>query len=241
MKRSRLLVVGVALAGALVLFPSAGAAYIAPTLVALTATGPSPSGLKTYATDLLIFDNQDSVTHTVVFANGRCTLPVAPGQEIGPGGSQVLQGGQQPAPTPAGCPHDFTAYAGSYAYTVDASSRGTIDVRLDRRTVTLTAPSHDVRLGARLTLHGEVHFGGDFGQMVLRAPFPVAIYARHGSRPYRRIALLPASGHTGYFWHLTVRPGARTTYVAELKGQGNARGKIWSNAKSSPFTVRVAS
>lgn len=241
MKRSRLLVVGVALAGALVLFPSAGAAYIAPTMVELTATGPSPSALKTYATDLLIFDNQDSVTHTVVFANGRCTLSVAPGQEIGPGGSQVLQGGQQPAPTPAGCSHDFTVYAGSYAYTVDGSSQGTIDVRANRRSVSLTAPSHDVRLGAQLTLHGEVHFGGDFGQMVLNAPFPVVIYARHGGQPYRRIALLRASGHTGYFWHLTVRPGARTTYLAELRGQGGARGRIWRDAKSSPFTVRVAS
>jgi hypothetical protein len=39
-------------------------------------------------------------------------------------------------------------------------------------------------------------------------------------------------------WQLTVKPGVTTTYLAEVTGQ-LPRGRIWTNAKSSLFTVRV--
>jgi hypothetical protein len=33
----------------------------------------------------MVFHNEDFVTHTVVFANGLCSLTVTPGERVGPG------------------------------------------------------------------------------------------------------------------------------------------------------------
>jgi hypothetical protein len=97
-------------------FPSDGAADGQYVSVALTATGPSPSTVRMYPiSDLLVFVNQDSVAHTVVFADGNCSpnaLNVLPGEQAHCTG---LSNPQNPG---SRWPH----YVGSYAYTSMARS-----------------------------------------------------------------------------------------------------------------------
>jgi plastocyanin len=205
--------------------------FVGPCVITLTGTGPSPSTLTMHAWRGLSFINTDSVTHTVVFANGLCYLTLTPGEQTngGPG---------------AYCKSDFTAYAGTYAYTVDGKFPGTVITRPLRRSVTLTAGAHTIRSGRRLTLHGEVTW--QHGGLVFRPPFPVIVLARHNSRqPFKPIATLSARFHGGVTpdkngFRLIVQPGVTTTYIAEATGQlPQARGEVWTPAKSRPFTVRV--
>jgi plastocyanin len=81
-----IVVAAIGAAAGLFASPSNGASSVCPTpppewgpafrcLVSLTATGPSPSTVKLHPGDVLLFRNDDSVTHMVVFANG-CTFPV---------------------------------------------------------------------------------------------------------------------------------------------------------------------
>lgn len=235
--RRWLLITSVAFVGALATLglPSDASAYSNWTSVVLTAAGPSPSTLTTGATDTLVFDNTDSVTHTVSFANPACTFSVPPGYEVGPGG-QVLNSGQKSL-VPV-CSTDFTFYAGTYAYTVDGTHSGTIVATALTRGVTLTARAHLVRRGEPLTLHGRVWFGGNLGPgCCTRAPFPVMVFARYDGGPPKLIAALPARRD---FWHLLVRPGVPTVYFAEVSGQ-LPEGQIWTQqpARSHSFAVRI--
>jgi len=244
-RRSWLLIASVALVGVLALlgFVSAGSAYANWTSVLLTATGPSPSTLTTYATDVLVFANQDAITHTVTFTNPGCSFAVPPGYEIGPGGQTINEGQQQLPPV---CPShpNFTFYAGTYAYTVDGKYAGTIVTNPVPRSVTLTARTHEVRRGTQLRLHGVVQFGGNFGPgCCTTAPFPVKVYARYlGSPALKQIATVHTSGDdAASYWHLRVRPGVRTTYIAEVTGQLQ-QGQIWPRQPSwsHPFTVQIS-
>ena len=118
--------------------PSSGVCYKGPPcFVSLTAAGPSPSRMTMPVADDLIFENTDSVAHTVVFANGLCTLTLPPSTQ-----EWFL------------CNPHFPTYVGSYAYTVDGKFPGTAVVRPLRRSVSLTARRHGIRRGTRLTLHG---------------------------------------------------------------------------------------
>jgi len=101
MVRRRWLIAQLALVGelALLAFPAAGSAF-AGVPIALTATGPVPAVQTVSTVTYPLWINQDTVTHTVAFANGRCTVQVAPGAN-------------------AGCPKGFSSGAGDYAYTVD--------------------------------------------------------------------------------------------------------------------------
>jgi hypothetical protein len=113
------------LLGALILvFPSGGSALSA-AFVALTPSGPSPIVLTIPAGMHPVWNNNDQVPHTVVFANGLCSFQLAPG-------------------TYGQCNFEFSA--GRYPYTVDGTTQASVVVNaLPPPTVTLTARSHTIR------------------------------------------------------------------------------------------------
>jgi plastocyanin len=171
-RRSWLLIAEVALLGGLaaVAFPSSGSGYISPKSVSLTATGPSPSTLKMGAGNSLSFDNAGSVSHTVVFANGLCSLTIAPRKQS-----------------------DTCAYlaffVGSYAYSVDGKAPGMVDTTPAFRSVTLSARTHEIRRGERLTLHGRATWDNTCCEFATKAPFPVTVLARYaGTQTFKEIA-----------------------------------------------------
>jgi hypothetical protein len=74
-----------------------------------------------------------------------------------------------------------------------------------------------------------------------KAPFPVIVLARYaGAHAFKAIATVTMPGGVDVqdSWHLKVRPGVATTYIAELTGQLPG-GQIWQHATSRPFTVRM--
>jgi hypothetical protein len=244
-----LVVVTVALAAAAGLLASTSTS--APPVcvrdcVSLTATGPSPSTLKMVAAGGMYFDNADSVTHTVVFANGLCSLTLTPGQAGGPG----VYVNEVPHPN---CKHNFPFYVGSYAYTVDGRFPGTVVTTPLRRFVTLTARTHTIRRGTGLSLHGQVTTGDcnpGPGPTKLDPLPPASVLARHDRRhPFERIATVPVKytltqrkvcgqQKVEWVWKLKVQPAATTTYIAKVTGQ-SPRGQLWTKARSRPFTVRI--
>jgi hypothetical protein len=188
----------------------------------------------------LDFVNNDSVNHTVVFANGLCSLTVTPGEQEGGGIGAYCKD------------FNFTRYAGSYAYTVDGTFPGTVVTTPMRRVVTLIARTHDIRGGTRLALRGRVSFYCP-GPCSARELSSVTVLARNGSKhPFRPIATVnPRHLQVHYrgpgidatirgSWNLTVQPGGTTTYIAKVTGRV-PQGRIWTDAKSRPFTVRIRS
>ena len=235
-KRSWLLIAEAALVGALaaLAFPTDGSGYVNSFGVVLTATGPSPSTLKMEAGAYMLFSNKDSVSHTVVFADGLCSLTLIPGEVVGPGNS--VNGSSHPD-----CNDNFPFWVGSYAYTVDGKVSGAVVTVPAGRSVTLTARTHKIRHGERLRLHGEVLWNNQCCDLTSKVPFPVMVLARHDpDRPYKQIAVRAVRrGAHGYVWQLQVRPGAATTYIAVANGQ-LAEGAIWKPAQSHPFSVRLS-
>jgi hypothetical protein len=207
--------------------------------VSLTATGPSPSTLTAPATSNLSFDNTDSAPHTVVFANGLCSITLNPGEQGGPGSVE------------AGVPHpdcndNFSFFVGNYPYTVDGKFAATVTTTPLRRVVTLTARTHAIRHGTRLTLHGQVSwFDYNPNTFLMREQFRVVVLARQDSRhAFKPITTGrvwssqvygPSGLGIGYAWKRKVKPGAKTTYIAKVTAQP----WIWSSAQSRPFTVRI--
>jgi hypothetical protein len=165
--------------------------------------------------------NQDTVTHTVAFANGRCTIQVAPDGV-------------------ASCPTAFSSGPGDYAYTVDGTAQASVVVQLAGRTVTLGARTHKIAGGAQLTLRGRLT---SFVPLPSPGPAsPVTVLARPDRmHPFRRIAavkpkIVHSKGSFGELrWHLRVRPRARTIYIAEA----DTDPQTWQRAWSKPFRVRV--
>jgi plastocyanin len=214
-RRSWLLIAGVALVGVLaaLAFPSAGSGLVSSELISLTSSGPSPSTLKMDAGRYLLFSNTDSVTHSVVFANGLCSLTVTPGERVGPASS--VNGSQHPD-----CDDNFSFCVGSYAYTVDGKFPGTLETMPAYRAVTLRARTHRIRRGERLTLHGRAMWDNNATSLATQAAFQVIVLARyagsHTLEPIATVAISP--GDASGLWHLKVRPGIATTYIAELNG-----------------------
>jgi hypothetical protein len=248
------LVAAVAAAAGLLASPSNSASSECPKgipgwpgcLVSLTATGPSPSTVRMAASWRLEFRNTDSLAHRVVFANG-CSLTLTPG-ELG----VVYLGG--------GPCNSFSSYVGSYAYTVDGKFAGTVVSKPLRRFVTLTARTHTIRGGARLSLHGQVARSDRGSWLNVTLPVLVVVLARHNSKqPFEPIATVRArfqgsltnSTHyqARYRWKLNVEPDGTTTYLAKVTSQrwcvrpaslcAHPRGQLWTNPKSRPFTVRI--
>jgi hypothetical protein len=183
------------------------------------------------------FSNQDSVTHTVVFANGLCSVTLPPGA----GGYHYRGDG-------GFCDNAF--YPGRYPYMVDGKFPGTVVTVPVRRSVTLTARTHTIRGGTRLTLHGQVDPPGRKYPVSnppgWRTNVSVIVLARHNrDHPYRPIATVNPGlmakdpGNWRQDWTLTVQPGQTTTYIGEVTAQLPQGQIFWANAKSRPFTVRI--
>jgi hypothetical protein len=128
MGRRRRFSLQLALAGVLaaLVFPADGSALRA-VAIALTPTGPSPAVLTIPAGLYPVWFNNDTVPHTVVFANGSCSIQVAPGAL---GQCTNRYGG---------------GYVGEYAYTVDNTFQASIVTVADGRSVSLTARQHTIR------------------------------------------------------------------------------------------------
>jgi plastocyanin len=213
-----------------VAFPASGSALLAPVVVTLTATGPSPAVLTLPAGDYVAWTNQDTVPHTVTFANERCSVQV------------------QPGPGWVACPSGFASGLGAYQYTVDGTTQASIDVVALGRTVSLAARSHKIDRGATLTLHGKLAVATLGSPPVFDGPrMPVTVLVRPDRHhPFHRIAVVTAKphhsqdpNHTYSVWQLHVRPGANKIYIAEAKSQPPG-GQYWQRAWSKPFRVRVS-
>jgi hypothetical protein len=220
-RRWRLIAQVAVLGAVIVAFPSAGSALVAQLPIYLTPNGPSPSVLNLGAgARSPLWINQDQVTHTVAFANGLCSLQLAPGQQ-------------------GECSNDFFQSVGQYAYTVDGTVQASVIVRLNGRTVTLTATSHTMMRGAQLTLHGELAAAIPLPGPSLQ---PVIVLARHDrDHAFRRIAIVRprAEGRPLHaIWRLRVGPRTGTTYIAEARFQPDF-GPYWQNATSGTFKVVV--
>jgi plastocyanin len=215
---------------------SDGSAAAKAVTVVLTATGPSPSVVRMQVLSAafgggLEFVNNDAVSHTVLFAHGRCSISVPPG------GPERFE---------HGCGHDFLQFRGSNSYAEDGSFPGKVNVVGFGRSVSLTARTHSIRLGGRVNLHGQLKFDlGPDGSLCTEA-FPLRILARQNpNQAFKRVAMFsvrppkknlkPTHNGCAYTWQLTVRPGERTTYVVEV----NAIARLYEPATSRPFTVLV--
>ena len=227
MVRRRWLITQVALLGTLVaLALPASSSALRAEFIFLTPTGPSPAALTIVAGMYPVWENQDTVAHTVTFSSG-CSIKVAPG-DIG----QIGQ-----------C--DVAHVAGDYPYTVDGTSQASVTVVPDGRIVTLTAERHEFRLGSKVRLHGTLAIGGLSPPESYGPRMPVTVYARpQGHRWWYRFAVvmseplerpaLPAHS----VWHLWVRPHGNTTYRVAANSQPRD-GQIWDNAQSRPFGLYV--
>lgn len=232
MVRHRWLIVQLALVGALALlaFPGASSALRPEFVISLTTTGPSPAVLSVPATlGQVWFSNTDTVTHTVDFANGSCSLQIAPG------------GREQ-------CTSGFMGYVGDYPYTVDGTSQAELVVEAVGRWVSLGARSHTIHRGNQLRLHGRLREqNSNWSPPSAGIPQPVIILGRrNGHHPFRRIAVVTAKVHRPtkgapfgeLLWQLRVRPQRHMIYIAEAKSQPKG-GTVWQQASSKPFRVRV--
>lgn len=177
------------------------------------------------SSELLALQQHRFGAPTVVFANGLCSLTVAPQQS-------------------SECDNNPTFYVGTYAYTVDGRFAGTVVTSPLRRAVNLTAPRHVIPRGTSLTLHGRVSWF-DYNPFLPRPRFRVIVLARHdgehvfkpvttgrlwSSQPFER-----PNGSISYSWKRKVHPGETTTYVAKVTGYQ----WFWSDATSRAFTVRI--
>lgn len=228
MVRRRWLLAQVALLGVLaaLALPSSGSA-LAAAFITLTPTGPSPAVLTIPAFMYPVWQNQDSVAHTVTFANGECSVQIAPGA-IGQ------------------CTNAFATGVGDYAYTVDGTVQASIVLAAVGRTVSLGARTHAIDRGSPVRLHGRLRVQTG-SPPAFEGPRQAVIVLARADRhhPFHRIKVVTAKPHRSQIpgdaysvWQLRVRPGANKIYIAEANSQP-AGGQVWQDAWSRPFRVRV--
>jgi hypothetical protein len=233
MVRRRCPIVQLALVAALALlaFPAAGSALRPVFVISLTPVGPSPAVLKVPAgLGPVWFSNTDTVAHTVAFANGSCSIQVAPG-------------------TRGRCTSGFMSFVGDYPYAVDGTSQADLVIEAVGRSVSLRARSHAVRRGSQLRLHGRLQeANSNWSPPSAGSPQPIIVLARSDRyHAFHRIAVVRAKLHPPtknapfgeLLWQLRVRPRARTIYIAEANSQPRG-GQVWQRAWSKPFRVRVS-
>lgn len=222
MRCSRLIAQAAFLAALMFAFPPAGSAF-SGALVVLTPTGASPAVLTIPAGMYPLWTNNDHVTHTVTFANGLCSLQVAPGDV-------------------QGC-NDEPWVAGQYAYTVDGTIQASVVVNaLPPPTVSLTARSHTIPRGrAQVRLHGTLNPSTCCGPPIFVLRMPIIVLARHDRHhPFRPIATvrsekrMPYGG--GFAWQLNLHPKTKTIYIAEVNYQPQGE-QGQRPAWSRPFKV----
>jgi plastocyanin len=195
---------------------SRGEASLATVTVSLRADGPSPSVARlTAGLAAPSWVNEDSSPHTVSFLNGQCTFLLSPNAR-------------------QTCTRAFWRYVGRYEYSVDGID-AMLDVGAASRKVSLTVPSHLIRRGASLLLHGDLTYSS---YLSLPSPQPVVVMARPlGATAYHRIARITTRlQHEQPLWQLRVHPRTTTTYLVEANAQP-ADGQIWQYAQSEPVTV----
>jgi len=181
----------------------------------------------------VLFVNHDSVAHTVVLhknphARWTCSL--------GPAGASPPDSDQ--------CENGNLGFVSSQSYTVDGKFPGKVVVVGLTRSVSLTARTHAVALGGRLTLHGQVTYENQ-GDPICRFSNLVRVLARNNrSEPFKRLAMFTITppkntratkNRCTLPFQFTVRPGTATTYVAKATGAA----RVWRVATSRPFTVLV--
>jgi hypothetical protein len=227
------LVATIVLGAALVMLAAAASGSAQGTkviVVSLTASGPKPIAATKLPDDQLEFVNDDSVNHRVVLVRGprrTCSLDLLPG-----GIGQCHDGG----PT----------VVGNYPYTVDGRIPATVRVKGYRKEVTLTADTHTIRAGDALDLHGRLIYDNGTAGCGDAFQFQVRILDRHGhGRPFERIATVRVGGFNhpaaprgdlcAYAWHLALRPGSATSYIAESIDHA----EWWQRARSRPFAVTI--
>jgi plastocyanin len=232
MVRRRRLIAQLALVGVLALlaFPGESSAFRPIFVISLTPAGPSPAALEVPAgLGQVWFSNTDTVTHTVVFANGLCSTEVAPGSR-----------GQ--------CTSGFMSYVGDYPYTVDGTSQAHLVIEAVGRGVSLGARSHSISRGSQLRLHGRLgEESSNWSPPSAGSPQPIIVLARPDRyHAFHRIAVVrakvqPRTKNAPFgelIWQLRLRPRARTIYIAEANSQPSG-GQVWQRAWSKPFRVRV--
>jgi hypothetical protein len=225
MASRRRLIWQVALLGGLILaFPSTGSALCA-LFVQLTPSGPSPAVVTIGpGGPYPVWTNSDQVTHTVTFANGLCSLQLAPGAY-----------GQ--------C--NFPLLVGQYPYTVDGSTQASVVVdALPPSSVTLTAKGHRLSRAAQLHLEGTLEWTQSGCGPPIFGPLrvPIVVLARHDRyHPFRRLTTVRLERREPdgrLVWKLNVRPKAKTIYIARLTYQPLGelgRRTAWSR----PFKVSL--
>jgi hypothetical protein len=231
MVRRRWLIAQVALLGMLgvLAFPGASSALLPQFVVTLTSTGPSPAVVnEPVGYPPVWFTNTDTVTHSVVFANGSCSIQVAPDSR------------EQ-------CSGSFASYIGDYDYTVDGTTQGQVVVEPIGRSVSLFARRHSISRGSELRLHGrlqDLHYPSPPNA---GSPQPILVLScTNQCHTFHRIAVVRATLHPRtksaplgkLLWQLRVRPRATTVYIAEAVYQPRG-GRVWEQAWSKPFRVRV--
>jgi hypothetical protein len=232
MVRCRWLVVWLALVGVLALlaFPGESSALRPVFVISLTPAGPSPAILRVAAgLGPVSFSNPDTVSHTVVFANGLCSIQVAPDSR-----------GQ--------CTSGFMSYVGDYPYAVDGTSQAHVVIEAVGRSVSLGARSHSISRGSQLRLHGRLQEeNSDWSPPSAGSPQPIIVLARPDRHhAFHRIAVVRATLHPRtkaapfgeLLWQLRVRPRTRMIYIAEANSQPTG-GQVWQRTWSKSFRVRL--
>jgi hypothetical protein len=226
MVQRRRLILELAIVGVLALFvfPAASSALVQQYVVTLSDSGPSPAVLTMPAGYPLVFSNTDTLKHSVVFADGSCSVEVAAGGE-------------------AQCGGNFYPYVGEYGYAVDGTSKAELVVQAIRRTVSLRNTSTTLRPGSQLTLHGRLRdaqfpFPCDAGE-----PQPIVVIARpYAGHPFHRVAVVratqPRSACDKLVWHVRIHPHSSMTYIAIASYQPHG-GRVWQRARSKPLRVHV--
>jgi hypothetical protein len=207
---------------AMLAFPGSGWALSA-YFITLSANGATPAAATMPAGMYPVWFNRDTVTHTVEFADGLCSVQVAPG------GIGQCAGVAFPV--------------GDHPYTLDGTDQAAVTVVAEPRTVSLGASRHEIRRGARLTLRGSLRYAyaGPPIAPGARASMRVTILARHDpGQPFRALASVRpgALTATGYPWRRIIHPDRTTTYLVEANSQP-ASGQYWQPAQSKPVTVVV--
>jgi hypothetical protein len=189
-------------------------------LIVLTPTGPSASVMTIPAGLYPVWENHDTVAHSIVVASGQCTLQLAPGG-FGECSDPAMQ------------------FAGTFPYTVDGTIQAAVVVVPEGRAIHLAGNTHTIERGASLKLHGKLDVAllSPPGQP---APQPVTVLTRpdryHAFRPFRIVTATAKGWHL--LWKLRVRPRAKTIYIAEANFQPEG-GQYWNRAWSKSFRVAV--
>jgi hypothetical protein len=167
-----------------------------------------------------VWENHDTVAHSIVFASGHCAFQLPPGGY-----------GQ--------CSDPAMQFAGTFPYTIDGTIQASVVVVPEGRAIYLVGSKQMIRRGASLKLHGELDVP-ILSPPGPPAPQPVTVLARpdryHAFRPFRTLTATAQGWHL--VWKLRVRPRTKTIYVAEANYQPPG-GQYWDRAWSRSFRVIV--